>query len=111
MKEYTTEQIRNVALAGHQGAGKTSLVEALLYTTGAITRMGKVADGSTVSDTDLQDRVSSLMDSDVDPSLGLQGSDDKNIYDAIDEAAGLLFFDWSLVDTSSSSTSVIAISD
>jgi len=35
MKTYTTEQIRNVALAGHQGAGKTSLVEAMLFTAGA----------------------------------------------------------------------------
>lgn len=52
MKEYTTEFIRNVALAGHQGAGKTSLVEALLFTTGAISRMGKIVDGTTISDYD-----------------------------------------------------------
>src|SRR5579859_4676618 len=52
MKEYPTEQIRNVVLAGHQGAGKTSLVEALLFVSGAISRMGRIADGSTVSDYD-----------------------------------------------------------
>ncbi len=42
--------IRNVALVGHNGAGKTTLAEALLFATGAITRQGRVDDGSTVSD-------------------------------------------------------------
>lgn len=50
MKEYTTENLRNVALVGHQGCGKTSLVEALLFNTGAINRLGKVEEGGTVSD-------------------------------------------------------------
>lgn len=50
MKEYATEFIRNVAMVSHGGGGKTSLGEALLYLTGAITRLGKVEEGNTVSD-------------------------------------------------------------
>ncbi len=52
MKEYTTESIRNIALVSHGGAGKTMLTEAFLHFTGATTRVGKVEDGSTISDFD-----------------------------------------------------------
>lgn len=50
MKEYTTENIRNVALVSHSGAGKTMLAEVLLHQTGATNRIGKIQDGTTTAD-------------------------------------------------------------
>jgi len=50
MREYSTSAIRNVALISHSGAGKTILVEALLYHLGVTTRMGSISEGNTVSD-------------------------------------------------------------
>ncbi|RMF24406.1 MAG: elongation factor G, partial [Bacteroidetes bacterium] len=47
---YHTKDIRNVVLLGHAGSGKTSLAEAMLFEAGALNRIGKVEDGSTVSD-------------------------------------------------------------
>lgn len=52
MRTYETDDILNVGLFAHGGAGKTSLAEAMLYDSGTITRMGKVDDGNTVSDYD-----------------------------------------------------------
>ncbi len=52
MKDYTPDRIRNVALAGHGGTGKTSLAEAMIFAAGGTTRLGKIDDGSTVSDWD-----------------------------------------------------------
>lgn len=50
MNNYPTDALRNIALVAHSGAGKTSLVEAMLYNTGVISRIGKVEDGTTTSD-------------------------------------------------------------
>lgn len=52
MKDYPTAALRNIAMLGHGSAGKTSLGEAMLFSSGAISRQGRVEDGSTVSDFD-----------------------------------------------------------
>jgi len=56
MPEYTTQDIRNVALVGHGGTGKTVLAEAMLYKAGAIGAMGEIARGTTVCDFDPQEK-------------------------------------------------------
>ena len=55
MNVYGTKNIRNVVLLGHGGAGKTTVAEALAYLTGVTKRMGKVADGNTISDYDKEE--------------------------------------------------------
>jgi elongation factor G len=63
VKQYEANRILNIALAGHSGAGKTSLTEAMLYLSGATDRLGKVDDGTTVSDFDPEEirRKTSVM--------------------------------------------------
>jgi elongation factor G len=81
MKDYTPDKIRNIAFAGHGSTGKTSLAEALLFASGATNRVGKIEDGSTISDwdPDEQKRQFSLSAS----ILPLEWNDHKvNIVDA-----------------------------
>lgn len=56
MKAYTSNNIRNIAVLGHGGKGKTTLCEAMLYISGATDRLGKVADGNTVLDFDAEEK-------------------------------------------------------
>ncbi|MBR4727812.1 MAG: elongation factor G [Clostridia bacterium] len=56
MKAYNAKDIRNVAIAGHSGRGKTTLAEAMLYLAKATERLGRVADGNTVMDFDPEEK-------------------------------------------------------
>ena len=76
MNVYETEKIRNVVVLGHGGAGKTTLVEAMAYVAGVTPRMGKVADGNTISDFDKEEIAKNLPEPtdtvDVDTSYSVE---------------------------------------
>jgi elongation factor G len=57
---FSTEKVRNVALVGHGGAGKTTLAEALLHRAGAVSRLGRVEDGTTVCDHEPEEQARGL---------------------------------------------------
>ena len=52
MREYKANEIRNIAMLGHGGKGKTSLTEAMIFNAGATDRMGRTTDGTCVTDYD-----------------------------------------------------------
>jgi elongation factor G len=76
MPHKAADRIRNVALIGHRGCGKTSLHEAMLFEAGAINRLGKVEDGSTVSDHEPDEQARKLS---IDACVSCFQHDDREI--------------------------------
>ena len=74
MEKYSADKIRNIALFGHVGSGKTTLAEAILYYTKAINRQGRIIDGNTTLDYDPEDPTQQLYVSQV-TKYGLQSID------------------------------------
>ncbi len=73
---HRADRVRNVALVGHRGSGKTSLNEALLYQAGAINRLGSVAEGTTASDSDPDEQARQMS---ISASLSSFEWDDRKI--------------------------------
>ncbi len=95
MKDYAAKDIRNIAVLGHGSEGKTTLVESMLYVTGAISRQGRVEDGNTVSDWDAEEKKRAISISASVAPVEIHGKkinfiDVPGYFDFIGEAAGAL---------------------
>src|SRR5947209_8198836 len=82
-----SDRIRNVALVGHRGGGKTSLHEALLFQAGAIQRLGSVLDGTTVSDSDPDEKSRCMSISAALASFEWQEHEVSGVIDLVDMKA------------------------
>ena len=95
MKDYVAKDIRNIAVLGHGSEGKTTLVESMLYVTGAIDRQGRVEDGNTVSDYDAEEKKRHISISAAVAPVEIHGKkinfiDVPGYFDFIAEASGAL---------------------
>lgn len=106
MKTYSSSNIRNIAVAGHAGRGKTTLCEAMLYVAGATDRLGKVADGTTVMDFDAEEkkRGASLMSA-------VASLDWKNIKLNIIDTPGLFDFAGGLSEAARAAGCMVIVTD
>ena len=95
MKDYVAKDIRNIAVLGHGSEGKTTLVESMLFVTGAIDRQGRVEDGNTVSDYDAEEKKRHISISAAVAPVEIHGKkinfiDVPGYFDFIAEASGAL---------------------
>ena len=77
MRVYESDAIRNVAIIGHGTSGKTSLTSAMLFSAGAVNRLGRVEDGNTVTDyeeEEIERRISQLVRLPMAQLIGFGGS-------------------------------------
>ncbi|MGN1412254.1 MAG: elongation factor G [Oscillospiraceae bacterium] len=102
MSKFNADNIKNVALAGHNGSGKTSLAEAILYKAGITDKLGKVADGSTIMDYDKEEINRKVS---INTSMASFVYDDKQIN--LIDTPGLLDFESEMIEGIHASGTVI----
>ncbi|MBC3514959.1 elongation factor G [Neobittarella massiliensis] len=108
MKQYTPEKIRNVAVMGHGNAGKTSLVEAILWCKGQSDRLGKVDNGTSVSDyTEEEIKRGTSVFSSVVPVEVVRGGDERKIN--MVDAPGLFDYEGAQCEAMSACESVLIV--
>ena len=105
MKTFQTDFIRNVALIGHSGEGKTSLAEAMLYSTKTIDRLGKVDDGTATMDYDDEE-----IKRKISISMALGYAIHKNVKINVLDVPGFFDFEGEMVAALKAADSAIVVS-